>query len=159
MDYMEQYALLTALKKVVDKELKDLKPLMDEDMKEFYLETGGVKRAVSINGTEVGTQTVTFTKPTDETVPLIIDDAAFAYWILHTDGGTDTVKRLLADGKTRELVLQAATYDGELPDGCALRHEVQPKRIKNVTVRIAPDKVAEAMAAELPDAVHGLLEG
>ena len=131
----------------------------DDALRADFEESGTDRRRISINGVEVGTLSARLSKPVSGVAPEIADDAAFVAWLRESDGGLDALKRLVTGYRTRQAVLDAATADGELPDGCRMVERSEPARWLGTTLRVKPEKVAQALAGELPQAVAGLLGG
>lgn len=110
-----------------------------------------------VNGVKVGTYSVRIKKAVPASVeekPEVTDQGALYRWAA-------------ANGYTRtevdmDRVLDHLRETGELPDGMELRHVVhdaQPEAVSGTTLRIDPQKVAEALGPQLPQAVVGLLSG
>lgn len=127
----------------------------NEYLTELYLTTGADRVSLEVNGAKVGTFSLSFTKPKDEVEPYVDDHRKFVEWLRTTDGGLDALTRLV-NGEP-QLVLKAATYDGELPDGCSTRRVVEPPRIKSQTLRVDAEKVANALGGQLQGAVLEVL--
>ena len=110
---------------------------------------------VEVNGEEVGTFSLTFTKPIDETVIVCRDPRKLVNWLRTTDEGKDTLDAVI--GKAMGDVLKAAKGYGFLPDGCAMEQVCEPKRVKGSVLKVDKLKVAQAMGKQLPNAVAGML--
>lgn len=131
----------------------------DDALRDAYERDGVDRKRIVIGGTEVGTLSARLSKPVDGIATEIADDAAFVAWLRGSDGGADALMRLVTGYRTRQAVLDAATTDGELPDGCRMVERREPARWLGTTLRVKPEKVARALAGELPQAVAGLLGG
>ena len=131
----------------------------DDALRNAYEYEGVDRKRIVIDGVEVGTLSARLSKPVEGVAPEIDDDAAFVAWLRESDGGADALMRLVTGYRTRQAVLDAATADGELPDGCRMVERLEPARWLGTTLRVKPEKVAQALAGELPQAVAGLLGG
>lgn len=136
----------------------------DDALRNAYEYEGVDRKRIVIDGVEVGTLSARLSKPVEGVAPEIDDDAAFVAWLRESDGGADALMRLVTGYRTRQAVLDAATADGELPDGelpdgCRMVERREPARWLGTTLRVKPEKVAQALAGELPQAVAGLLGG
>ena len=131
----------------------------DDALRQMYEEEGVDRKRIVINGQEVGTLSARFSKPESGTRVVMDKDSDFIDWLRHSDGGFDTLLRLVRDGKTRDAIISAATADGELPDGCRVESYDKPSTWLGTTLRVDPKKVGAALGAELPSAVVGLLGG
>lgn len=135
----------------------NLRTEADDALREAYLMEGTDRRRITINGEQVGTLSARFTKGVDGVVPEIYDCEKLIEWLRTTDGGWDTLQRLVYSMPCK--VLEAATTDGELPDGCRMVERSEPPQWAGTTLRVDSQKVARALAGELPEAVAGLLDG
>ena len=113
----------------------------DDALRDAYERDGVDRKRIVIGGTEVGTISARLSKPVEGIAPEIADDAAFVAWLRGSDGGADALMRLVTGYRTRQ----------------AERRE--PARWLGTTLRVKPEKVAQALAGELPQAVAGLLGG
>lgn len=153
-------ALEKQLKKVLDARAADSpRAEVDDELREAFERDGVDRKRIIVNGTEVGTLSLSFTKPKSG-VKMRVDSAAkLAEWLRATDEGADTLMLALSDVKVQGAIIAAATGYGFLPDGCRMAEVDEPARIKGTVLRVKPEKVAEALAGELPQAVAGLLGG
>lgn len=131
----------------------------DDALREDFERDGTDRRRIVINGVEVGTLSARLSKPESGTRVSMSDTGAFVRWLRESDGGYDALWRLVTASKTHQAVLDAATQDGELPDGCRVEDYDKPAQWLGTTLRVSVPKVGEAMGAELPAAVSGLLGG
>ena len=131
----------------------------DDALREMYEAEGVDRKRIVINGQEVGTLSARLSKPESGTRVSMSDTGEFVRWLRESDGGRDALGRLLADPKTRQAIVAAATADGELPDGCRVESYERPASWLGTTLRVDPKKVGAALGAELPSAVVGLLGG
>lgn len=157
-------ALVNSCKAMVDSKggphgAPNLRTDADDELRSLYEKCGVDRMRISINGDEVATIAARFTKPVDGAQPEICDDARFVEWLRTSDGGLDAIRRLVSGYRTRNVMLDAATRDGELPDGCRMVKRSEPKQWAGTTLRVDAEKVAEALSSELPEAVAGLIGG
>lgn len=131
----------------------------DDALREMYETEGVDRKRIVINGTEVGTLSARISKPESGTRVVLDRDFDLVDWLRHSDGGFDALLRLVRDHKTRDAVIAAATADGELPDGCRVEGYERPAQWLGTTLRVSVPKVGQALGAELPGAVMGLLGG
>ena len=131
----------------------------DDALRADFEASGTDRRRIVINGTEVGTLSARLSKPESGTRVVVDDESAFVRWLRESDGGYDALWRLVTASKTNQAVLDAATADGELPDGCRVEDYEKPAAWLGTALRVDPKKVGAALGAELPSAVVGLLGG
>ena len=137
----------------------NLRTEADDALREAYELEGVDRKRIVIGGVEVGTLSARVSKPAEVVEPEIENDIALVDWLRETDGGRDALVRLVTGYRTRQAVLDAATADGELPGGCRMVERREPARWLGTALRVKPEKVAAALAGELPQAVAGLLGG
>ena len=83
-----QFIYKKAAEQVSTKDPNNLRGLCDQEVIKAYEETGAKQFALQIGGIEVGTYSVTLTKPTEETTKREIrinDSHAFGEWIKSCD--------------------------------------------------------------------------
>ncbi|MDM8270581.1 hypothetical protein [Thermophilibacter provencensis] len=131
----------------------------DDALRQMYEAEGVDRKRIVINGTEVGTLSARLSKPESGTRVSMSDTGEFVRWLRESDGGFDALWRLVTSSKTNQAVIDAATADGELPDGCRVEDYERPATWLGTTLRISVPKVGAALGAELPSAVMGLLGG
>lgn len=131
----------------------------DDALRADFEASGTDRRRIVINGTEVGTLSARLSKPESGTRVSMSDTGEFVRWLRESDGGYDALWRLVTASKTNQVVLDAATADGELPDGCRVEDYEKPSAWLGTTLRVDPKKVGAALGGELPSAVIGLLGG
>lgn len=131
----------------------------DDALRADFEASGTDRRRISINGVEVGTLSARLSKHESGTRVVVSDGGELLYWLRNSDGGRDALGRLLADPKTRQAIVDAATADGELPDGCRVEDYEKPAAWLGTALRVDVRKVGAALGAELPSAVIGLLGG
>lgn len=131
----------------------------DDALRKMYEEEGVDRKRIVINGQEVGTLSARLSKPESGTRVSMSDTGEFVRWLRESDGGFDALWRLVTSSKTNQAVIDAATADGELPDGCRVEGYERPSAWLGTTLRVDVKKVGAALGAELPSAVVGLLGG
>lgn len=131
----------------------------DDALQADFEANGTDRRRIAINGQEVGILTANISKPESGTRVVIDDEDMLIDWLRCEDGGYDAVARLVRSPKTRQAVIEAATADGELPDGCMVESYDKPAQWLGTTLRVSVPKVGQALGGELPSAVTGLLAG
>lgn len=131
----------------------------DDALRADFEADGTDRRRIVINGTEVGTLSARLSKPESGTRVAMTDTGLFVRWLRESDGGFDALWRLVTASKTNQAVIDAATADGELPDGCRVESYDKPQTWLGTALRVDPKKVGAALGAELPSAVVGLLGG
>lgn len=159
---LQRLAVAQALQNAVKPMLDQRRPgseraEADDALRELYATDGVDRQRIRINGEDVGTLSLRFSKGRDGVEPAIEDSERLVRWLRGSDGGLDALRRLVYGEPG--LVLKAATADGELPDGCRMREVHEPSAISGTALRVDAAKVAKALAGELPAAVAGLLGG
>ena len=129
----------------------------DDALREMYETEGVDRRRIVINGTEVGTLSARLSKPESGTRVAMTDTGLFVRWLRESDGGYDALWRLVTSSKTNQAIIDAATADGELPDGCRVEGYERPAAWLGTSLRVDVKKVGAALGGELPSAVMGLL--
>ena len=131
----------------------------DDALRQMYETEGVDRRRIVINGQEVGTLSARLSKPESGPRVVMSDTGLFVRWLRESDGGFDALWRLVTSSKTNPAVIDAATADGELPDGCHAESYDKPPAWLGTTLRVSVPKVGQALGGELPSAVMGLLGG
>lgn len=151
-------ALEKQLKKVLDSRAVDsTRAEVDDELREAFERDGVDRKRIIINAKEVGTLSLSMTKPRHGVEMRVEDEVALTGWLRGTDEGLDVLSLIVLDGQVRDAIVKAANRYGFLPDGCRMVQVDEPARIKGTVLRVKPEKVAEALAGELPQAVTGLL--
>lgn len=151
-------ALEKQLKKVLDSRAVDsTRAEVDDELRDAFERDGVDRKRIIINAKEVGTLSLSMTKPRHGVEMRVEDEAELAGWLRSTDEGLDVLSLIVLDGQVRDAIVKAANRYGFLPDGCRMVQVDEPARIKGTVLRVKPEKVAEALAGELPQAVTGLL--
>lgn len=137
----------------------NLRTEIDDSMIALYESTGADRVKLALNGQEVGTLSLTFTKPKQGVEMRVTDTKRLVQWLRETDEGGDVLMTIICGIKLQEAIVTAAMDYGFLPDGCAMVEVDEPKHYKGTTLKVDGMKAASAMAGELPSAVAGLLGG
>lgn len=135
----------------------NLRTEIDDSMVALYESTGADRVKLKLHEQEVGTLSLTFTKPKQGVEMRVTDTKKLVEWLRTTDEGADVLATIICGIKLQEAILAAATDYGFLPDGCAMVEVNEPKHYKGTMLKVDGLKVARAMAGELPSAVAGLL--
>lgn len=157
MEALERLAIADAFIKRLKQVEKDIRDEVDAETLELCDSYGVDRREVKVAGQKVGTIGVRRSKAVKGTAPAVEDQEAFAQWFRESDGGMDAIRRLV-DVKP-DLMLEAATVDGELPDGCTVRPVDEPSRVLGTTLRVDQRKVADALQGKLAPTMELLLGG
>ena len=157
---LEQLALAEAFEKALKNltstnSSTSLRSQANDALLDLYEKTGASSVKVKVNGEDVGTFSLTFSKPVDKTVMVCRDPQELVEWLRTTDEGKDTLGAVI--GKVMDDVLKAAHSYGFLPKGCAMEQVCEPGGLKSSTFKIEPVKVAKALGKQLPTAVAGLI--
>lgn len=137
----------------------NLRTEIDESMVALYETTGADRVKLELHEQEVGTLSLTFSKPKQGVEMRVTDTKRLVKWLRETDEGGDVLMTVICGIKLQEAIVNAATDYGFLPDGCAMVEVNEPKHYKGTMLKVDGLKVARAMAGELPSAVAGLLGG
>lgn len=137
----------------------NLRTEIDESMVALYETTGADRVKLKLHEQEVGTLSLTFTKPKQGVEMRVTDTKKLVKWLRETDEGGDVLMTVICGIKLQEAIVNAAMDYGFLPDGCAMVEVDEPKHYKGTMLKVDGMKVARAMAGELPSAVAGLLGG
>ncbi|MFR4568917.1 MAG: hypothetical protein ACLT5H_02185 [Collinsella stercoris] len=135
----------------------NLRTEIDDSMIALYETTGADRVKLKLHEQEVGTLSLTFTKPKQGVEMRVTDTKKLVEWLRTTDEGADVLSTIICGIKLQEAIVNAATDYGFLPDGCAMVEVNEPKHYKGTMLKVDGLKVARAMAGELPSAVAGLL--
>ena len=153
----ERLAVITAFGKAVKQAEKQVREEVDAQMREDFMERGVTQKQLTVNGQKVGTISARMTKEKVGKDPMISSLPEFVEWLRTSDGGLDTLNRLVT--VKPDLVLDAAVADGELPDGCELVGRLEPPMMTGTTVRVQLPKVIDALGNNLGAAAAALLTG
>lgn len=159
---MQRLAVAAALekqvKKVTDARAVDsLRAKADDGLRAMYETTGCDRVRIQIGGEEVGSLSLSFTKPKSGVEMRVDDEKKLAEWLHSTDEGLDVLSLIALDRSVQGAIVKAASDYGFLPDGCRMAEVDEPARINGTKLFVKPEKVARALAGELPQAVAGLL--
>lgn len=153
----ERLAVITAFGKAVKQAEKQVREEVDAQMREDFMENGVTQKQLTVNGQKVGTISARMTKEKVGKYPMLKSAPEFVEWLRTSDGGLDTLNRLVSIKP--DLVLDAAVADGELPDGCELVERCEPPMMTGTTVRVQLPKVIDALGNNLGATAAALLAG
>ena len=153
----ERLAVITAFGKAVKQAEKQVRDEVDAQMRDDFMAFGVTQKQLTVNGQKVGTISARMSKPKVGHFPSIANAQEFVEWLRTSDGGLDTLNRLVT--VKPDLVLDAAVADGELPDGCEMVERFEPPMMTGTTVRVQTQKVVEALGNNLGAAAAALLTG
>ena len=153
----ERLAVITAFGKAVKQAEKQVREEVDAKMRDDFMAYGVTQKQLSVNGQKVGTISARMSKQKVGHFPSIANAQEFVEWLRTSDGGLDTLNRLVT--VKPDLVLDAAVADGELPDGCEMVERFEPPMMTGTTVRVQTQKVVEALGNNLGAAAAALLTG
>ena len=167
MSDIEKLAFAQALynsvgKLVSTKDGDSLRAAVDAEFKERYEQTGAKSYDVQINGQDVGTYSLRFSKEKPQeshTVRRVNDYEQLAKWF---NDKTDEEIRYYVALNLGDYANYCFRYDGELPDGCEPQEIITaaiPKQIIGGLLKVDGAKVANAMKGQLGKSVFGLLGG
>ena len=151
----ERLAVITAFGKAVKQAEKQVREKVDAQMREDFMERGVTQKQLTVNGRKVGTISARMTKEKVGKYPMISSLPEFVEWLRTSDGGLDTLDRLVT--LKPDLVLNAAVAEGELPDGCELVERCEPPMMTGTAVSVQLPKVVEALGNNLGAAAAALL--
>ena len=153
----ERLAVITAFGKAVKQAEKHVREEVDAQMRDDFMVYGVTQKQLAVNGQKVGTISARMTKEKVGKYPMLKSAPEFVEWLRTSDGGLDTLNRLVSIKP--DLVLDAAVADGELPDGCEMVERFEPPMMTGTTVRVQTQKVVEALGNNLGAAAAALLTG
>ena len=155
MSNEERLAIITAFGKAVKQAEKQVREDVDVQMREDFLQHGVTQKQLTVNGQKVGTISARMIKEKVGKYPMLKSAPEFVEWLRTSDGGLDTLNRLVT--VKPDLVLEAAIADGELPDGCEMVERCEPAMMTDTTVRVQLPKVIDALGNNLGAAAAALL--
>ena len=139
-----------------------LRSSVDRGYKELYERTGSKSFDVMLDGQQVGTYSIKFSKPKPEETRQVFevnDYEKLARWFDGLDAGT--IADFAADNLA-QFAEWALNKTGELADGCELAQVTTPateKRYLGGTLKVDTESVIDAMGELLPPGIAGLLGG
>lgn len=151
----ERLAVITAFGKAVKQAEKKVREEVDAQMREDFMTNGVTQKQLVVNGKKVGTISARMTKEKVGKYPALKSAPEFVEWLRTSDGGLDTLNRLVSIKP--DLVLEAAIADGELPDGCKMVERCEPPMMTGTTVRVQLPDVVKALGNNLGAAAAALL--
>ena len=154
---LEKLGIINAFGKAVKKAEKQVREEVDDEMRKAFIEGSVSQKQVMVNGKKVGTISVRMSEPVVGKYPQIDKAEDFVQWLRNSDGGLDTLRRMVTTNP--DWCLDKATEDGELPDGCSLVERNEPPFYKGTTLRVQLPKVVDALGPELGSVAAKLLTG
>jgi hypothetical protein len=155
-------ALYKRLGEVVSTSKADnLRSEVDDYYKRRYVEDGTRTADVLIGGTKVGTFSVIAKDVGGGATVYVEDGEVFDDWVRDDDAAANAcIEWMLSDARRRDAFLRYfVEVTGVVPDGCEAYANKPRTELSTRFSRLDPDKVAEALGADLPPAVVGLLGG
>lgn len=156
-------ALYNSVGKLVStKDPDSLRAAVDDHYREMYETTGAKSYDVTLNGEDVGTYSLRFSKekPQETRTELeIFDYEQLAKWF---NDKTDDEIRYYVALNLGDYARYCFEMEGEVPEGCRPREIVTaavPKQCIGGVLKVDGQKVADAMRGQLGQSVAGLLEG
>ena len=168
MNAIERLAIEQAIYNAIGADLKtgvpdNLRGEVNGFYLDLYQQTGATGFEVRVNGQKVGTYGFAKVKgqPERTVTELVVTDMdALRCW--DDDAFHEYVAKFF-DQHLAELAIQYAQETGDLPDGVELVEVTTPATPDGIrpngTLRVRPDKVADALGNALPATIAGLLEG
>lgn len=167
MNEIEQLAIMQALYNVIGGEVKtgdpgNLRGRVNDIYRGYYEQSHGKSYDVQLDGQSVGTYTFPKTKAEPAKTVTTIEVVDYAMLRAYEDDNwLDWIGRWTVE-HIGELAREYVEQTGEVLPGVDVRVEeipAKPAGIRpNGTLRVYPDKVAQAMGPRLGEAVRGLLE-
>lgn len=165
---VERLALMQALYNAIAQEVSttkagNLRDRVNRRYLDLYEQTGATGFEVRVHGRKVGTYGFPKTKEQPQRTvqrPEVVDAEALA--ACEDDDFNEFISRWVTSNLDG-LAVRYFEETGELVDGMAMVSYDEPAKPAGIktkgTMRVHPDKVAEALQGELPAVVAGLLEG
>lgn len=154
---LQKLAIVHAFGDAVKKVEKQLRDGADDGMRDAFLEDAVTQKQLMLNGQKVGTISVRMSKPVNGSRPQIDKAEEFVQWLRNSDGGLDTLRRMVTTSP--DWCLDKAIEDGELPDGCVMVERNEPAMYKGTTLHVQLPKVIDALGPQLGATAAALLTG
>lgn len=160
----ERLAVLLAMEKAIKTETDAHNPdsaraREDAALMAAYAADGTDRRRYKVNGKSVGTLSIV-TKPAVEVHRSYLEDFD-AFWQWFAENGTDIMRAYLATTTKQtdfmRFVDDYALTTGEVVPGTSQGIETQPARVTTTARGFKPQDVADALGAQLTEAVAGAL--
>lgn len=156
--------LFKATGELVDTKNPDsLRSTVDRGYKELYEKTGSKSFDVMLDGHQVGTYSLRFSKPKHKETRMVFEVTDYEKLARHfTDHVTDEECRDFAASVLQQFAEYVFDTTGELFDGCEFVPVTTPATEKQYiggTLKVDPQAVREAMWDMLPPGIAGLLGG
>ena len=133
-----------------------LRGRIDATMRERFESEGIDRMRLTINGTEVGRLSAKVSKRTREVHTYINDGVAFSRWMQDNEDAATA----FAEAHRTEFARWAVENLGEVPDGVIVEARDVPGGFAGTTLTgCTPERVRDALGADLPEAMAGLLAG
>ena len=169
-EFVERLAVEQALYNAIGRDVKtnvdgNLRAQVNEHFRDLYEMTGATGFEVRVNGRKVGTFGFNRVKgtPAKTVHEFVLLDHARCVAVMDEDPDFGAFAHRYVEHHLEEVARAYFEQTGTVPDGCdVLTHEVPatPDGIRpNGTLRVSPEKVADALGPRLPQAIAGLLEG
>lgn len=153
----------TAAELVDTKNPDSLRSAVDEGYRELYERTGSKSFDVMLNGHQVGTYSIRFSKPKPEETRMSFEVTDYEKLAQDfADNVTDEQCRTFVALNLAQFAEYVLNVDGEMMDGCELVPIVTPATEKQYiggTLKIDPQAVMVSMGETLPPGIAGLLGG
>lgn len=157
---LQRLAVAQALCNALGEETKrggGLRDRVDAEILAQYEADGIDRKRIHINGVDVGTLTVQTPKNTRPRMVVRLDiPGDFAGWV--AENARFVASYLVNDAPqvAEQIAGDMLIMYGELPDGCRLEEDATAKAPRTV-LRVKREAIAEALGAELPAYVAGVL--
>ena len=140
-----------------------LRSVVDRGYKELYERTGSKSFDVMVDGHQVGTYSIRFSKPKQEETHTSFEVTDYEKLARDFDEHvTDEQCRSFVALNMREFAEHVFYADGELMEGCELVPIITPaaeRQYMGGTLKVDPQAVRDAMGELLPPGIAGLLGG
>lgn len=143
----------TVAEYVSTKQDDNLRAEFDRAVLQAYDQTGAKSFDVKIGDAAVGTVSVRKSKEKEESSLYVEDKESFDKWLLATGVGHQEITY------RNDEVIDYFLSTGEEPDGATINITRVPEQVTGTTLKIDTNKVADALAGGLPQAVSNLLTG
>ena len=160
----ERWAVALGLRKLLDdildgKREDSIRALLDSELLADYVAGRADRKPVRVRGKKIGSLYVRSTPAHTEARLYMEEPKDYAGWLCTE--GRQYLERFLGVPKCADMMLKfsvdAVLLDGEVPAGCSFAYEDVPEQVTTAYSGITPQKVADALGAELPGAVLALM--
>ena len=139
-----------------------LRSSVDRGYKELYERTGSKSFDVMLDGQQVGTYSIRFSKPKQEETRMSFEVTDYEKLARSFEDMTDAECREFAAANLAQFAEYVLSTSGELLDGCEMVQIVTPATEKQYiggTLKVDPQAVMVSMGETLPPGIAGLLGG